>query len=317
MCLFNCAFFISLKRMNEVFFLSENNRTMANARLLAAHEDIFICPICSNPVKVVDLKSLICSNHHCFDISKQGYVNLLSHPLRTKYDRKLFESRAIISQNGVFDPLIARICKIMVDELGPTSTMECIKILDAGCGEGSHLPDIQQRIHEQSQHNLLGLGMDISKDGIRIASRRSSRAIWCVADLAQCPFKDNQFDFILNILSPSNYSEFHRMLADDGMVIKVIPERKYLQELRGMFYRPTDKMVYSNEHTVELFSRKFKVVDIQRVQYSVTIDQKYMGQLVHMTPLSWGASQEQIQQILGMHKLEVTMDFSVLLGKKE
>lgn len=165
--------------------MSENNQKITNACLLSEYEDIFICPICPNSVEVVNLRSLICSNHHCFDISKQGYVNLLSHPLKTKYDKKLFESRKMISQSGFFDPLIAQICGNMLEELEPTSKL--IKILDAGCGEGSHLSDIQQRIIEQ---------------------------------------------------------------------------------------------------------------------------------LVHMTPLSWGASKELIQQVLGKNKLEITFDFLVLLGKK-
>jgi 23S rRNA (guanine745-N1)-methyltransferase len=294
--------------------LHENNRKVTNARLLSEYEDMFRCPICSNPVEVVNLRSLICSNHHCFDISKQGYVNLLSHPLRTKYDKKLFESRKMFSQSGFFDPLIAQIYENMLEELKPTSKM--IKILDAGCGEGSHLSHIQQRIIEQSQCNLLGIGVDISKEGINMASRSPSKTIWCVADLAKCPFIDKQFNFILNILSPSNYSEFHRMLANDGMVIKVIPESKYLQELRGIFYSHTDRTVYSNKKTLELFNRNFKLVDIQRVQYGVTMENKCIEQLVHMTPLSWRASEELIQQVLGKNRLEVTFDFSVLLGKK-
>ncbi|MNW56711.1 23S rRNA (guanine(745)-N(1))-methyltransferase [compost metagenome] len=220
----------------------------------------------------------------------------------------------MFSQSGFFDPLIAQICENMLEELKLTSKF--IKILDAGCGEGSHLSNIQHRIIEQSQCNMLGIGVDISKEGINIASRSPSKTIWCVADLAKCPLIDKQFNFILNILSPSNYSEFHRMLADDGMVIKVIPESKYLQELRGIFYNQTDRTVYSNENTLELFNRNFDLVDIQRVQYGVTMENKYIEQLVHMTPLSWGASEELIQQVLGKNKLEITFDFSVLLGKK-
>ncbi|MFF2089850.1 putative RNA methyltransferase [Paenibacillus sp. NPDC058174] len=291
--------------------MSENNQRII---FLSEYEDIFICPICSHPVKVMDLRSLICSNHHCFDISKRGYVNLLSQPHKTKYDKKLFESRKVISQSGYFDPLIARISENMLAELEPAGKM--VKILDAGCGEGSHLSDIQQRILEQAQCDSLGIGVDISKEGIDMASKGPSKAIWCVADLANCPFADKQFHFILNILSPSNYSEFHRILADDGMVIKVIPGSKYLQEIRGIFYKKTARSVHSNENTFELFIRNFDLVDTQHVQYSVTLDHKYKEQLIHMTPLSWGAAEELIQQVLSNNKLEVTFDFTILLGKK-
>lgn len=220
----------------------------------------------------------------------------------------------MLNQSGFFDPLIAQICENMLDELNPAGKF--IKILDAGCGEGSHLSNIQQRIIQQSQYKLLGIGVDISKEGIHMASRSPSTTLWCVADLAKCPFTDKPFNVILNILSPSNYSEFHRMLEDDGMVIKVIPGSKYLQELRRMFYNQTDRTMYTNENTLELFKRNFALVDIKPVQYGVTMENKYIEQLVHMTPLSWGASEELIQQVLGQDRLEITFDFSVLLGKK-
>jgi len=106
------------------------------------------------------------------------------------------------------------------------------------------------------------------------------------------------------------------MLADDGMVIKVIPENKYLQELREIFYKQTDRTVYSNENTLELFKRNFDLVSIERIQYGVTMESKYIEHLVHMTPLSWGASEQRIKQVLGKNQLEITFDFSVLLGKK-
>lgn len=294
--------------------LTGNNRKMTTARLFAENADLFKCPVCSHPLEVVEWKSLICSHHHCFDIARKGYVNFLSHPVKTKYDKTLFEARKRMSDRGFFDPLMARISERMIGERKPASPL--IKVLDAGCGEGSHLSNIQQRITERSQGNVLGIGIDISKEGIHIAARHPSHTIWCVADLAQCPLTDKQFNFILNILSPSNYAEFQRILADDGMVIKVVPERKYLQELRGIFYVDPDRSGYSNENTVELFKRNFALVDIQRVQYGVVVEHQDIERLVRMTPLSWGASEERIQHVLDKHTLEVTFDFSVLFGKK-
>lgn len=283
------------------------------ARLLSEYEHIFICPICLHSMQVVDLKSLICSNRHCFDLSKKGYVNLTTHALKTKYDKKLFEARKTISDKGYFEPLMARICDNILRELKPSNPM--VKILDAGCGEGSHLSDIQHKVTAQSECDLLGVGLDISKEGIYMASKLSSKIIWCVADLAKPPFADQQFNFILNLLSPSNYSGFQRILADQGMVIKVIPEARYLQELRGLFYKSTDRDVYSNKKTIELFKHHFDLVDIQRVQYGVEMDHDSLKQLVQMTPLSWGASEALKEQAWSRIKEEITFDYSILLGK--
>ncbi|HZG83126.1 MAG TPA: hypothetical protein VEZ13_20405, partial [Brevibacillus sp.] len=65
-----------------------------------------------------------------------------------------------------------------------------LHLLDAGCGEGSHLVSIQQKILERTKIAPLGVGLDISKEGIKIAAKRSSNTIWCVADLARCPVMD-------------------------------------------------------------------------------------------------------------------------------
>ena len=57
------------------------------------------------------------------------------------------------------------------------------------------------------------IGFDISKDAIQLAaSHYFDDAFWCVADLAHSPFAGEQFDAILNILSPSHYEEFGRLL---------------------------------------------------------------------------------------------------------
>ena len=37
---------------------------------------MFICPVCKNELNKTG-KSFICSNGHCFDMAKSGYVNLL------------------------------------------------------------------------------------------------------------------------------------------------------------------------------------------------------------------------------------------------
>ncbi|MEH6944579.1 SAM-dependent methyltransferase, partial [Bacillus sp. JJ722] len=82
-----------------------------------------------------------------------------------------------------------------------------------------------------------------------------------IQDLANTPFKAQQFDVILNILSPSNYAEFNRLLKDDGLVIKVVPRADYLIELREALFDPSSKQSYSNAETVELFHANFHNVE--------------------------------------------------------
>lgn len=293
--------------------MSEGKKTIKNSELISACEDIFKCPICSNQMQMVDLKSLICTNRHCFDLAKQGYVNLLTHALKTKYDKQLFASRRFIFNSGFFEPLIDRISQYIINET--KSKDEQIKVLDAGCGEGFPLAGIKEKVLQNTTNDVLAVGFDISKEGIIIAAKEFPHNIWCVADIGNCPFKDKQFNFIFNILSPSNYAEFQRMLTDDGLVIKIVPDSNYLQELRRIFYEQTDKESYSNDQTVELFKNNLDLIDTQRVQYSVPMDNTTLGHLIYMTPLSWGTTEEQLQKVLQMKIKEITVDLTILIGK--
>lgn len=292
--------------------MSKIEKLLQKAKLLSIYEEIFKCPICGCPMKVERLASLVCGKGHCYDISTLGHVNMLSHAVRTKYDKALFESRKRISHSGFFEPMIELITDRILQ--AQKSGGEDLRILDAGCGEGSHLTGIADKLAERKLgQNVLGVGMDIAKEGIIMAARTGSEQVWCVADLANSPFADKQFDFIMNILSPSNYAEFGRMLADGGMVVKVIPGKGYLQELRETFYRQTSRENYSNDSTMELFGRHFERIDSERIQYRVNLDSEQKRHLIHMTPLSWGASPEVIGQTLD-EEMEVTVDLTVLYG---
>lgn len=290
------------------FLMSKNK--LIQAYKMFEYETIFECPICSSQMKIVDCKSLICSKNHCFDIAKHGYVNLLSHSIKTKYSNSMFKARKTLFRSGFFEPLQERISQLMLVKSEP------IKVLDVGCGEGSHLSRIHQKIAEKT-NGFLGVGIDISKEGIQLASKDYPHNIWCVADLAKCPFADKQFDVILNILSPSNYLEFQRIIADDGMIVKVIPGSGYLKELREIFYGKTIKRVYANDNTVELFRHSVNLLDIQNVRYTLALDNILLEYLVNMTPLSWQATETSLQRIRKMSSLEVTVDLTILLGRKK
>ncbi|WP_366919703.1 methyltransferase domain-containing protein [Brevibacillus laterosporus] len=206
--------------------------------------------------------------------------------------------------------------EIISERIMTETKKERITILDAGCGEGSHLSSIQGKISKHHTCKALGVGVDISKEGISLASREYPNAVWCVTDIAHCPFASEQFDYILNILSPSNYSEFIRMMADDGMVIKVIPNRDYLKELREAFYKEPNKQRYSNDNTLALFKSHFQLVDVKQVRYRFALDHTSIEALLQMTPLSWGATEEGIKAFLQTDVLEITIDLTILFGKK-
>jgi 23S rRNA (guanine745-N1)-methyltransferase len=265
-------------------------------------------------MRMANFKSLICINHHCFDVSKQGYVNLSSRAFKSKYDLLMFESRRIICRSGFFEPMNAVISDKIINELNPQRKRTMV--LDAGCGEGSHLCSIQEKIIQNTTNPLLAVGVDISKEAVNSAAMEYPNAIWCVSDIANCPFANDQFNFILNILSPANYLEFQRMISDDGVVIKVIPESDYLKELRDILYEGSKKQVYSNDNTLDYFRRNFALTDVEKVRYHFPLQQTLIEPLLHMTPLSWGTTEEHLQKVQEMNLKEITIDLSIVFGKK-
>ncbi len=289
---------------------------MILAGLMAANPRLFCCPLCASPMSLTEYKSLICSNHHCFDLARNGYINLLSRPAGGKYGKELFASRKAIVNGGFFEPVDTYISGLIAGRKlagnGPH------RILDAGCGEGSHLAAIQELAAAGPHQSLLGVGLDISKEGIALAAKNNNAStLWCVGDLAHSPFGSGQFHTILNILSPSNYAEFQRLLTADGRVIKVIPGQNYLQELRELLYgRSSRQQPNADSEIRERFSETFEITEARHFQYKVSLQPPLLQQLVRMTPLSWAAAQNKLQTVLQLNELEISVDLSVLEGRK-
>ncbi|MEI3607290.1 methyltransferase domain-containing protein [Pseudogracilibacillus sp. SE30717A] len=290
------------------------NKRMKSAEYLSNFESMFKCPICNSSMKVFELKSLICLNNHTFDFTKQGYINLTTHMVKTKYSKDLFEARRkLIVEDSFFKPLSAAIAEMINKH---ATKKEALSLIDMGCGEGSHLSNISDIIRSEYNKITTGVGIDLSKEGILVAAKNYTNKIWAVADLANTPFQDKQFDIILNILSPSNYEEFNRLLKADGLVVKVVPQSGYLKELRAVIFGKPEKQSYSNVDTVERFNENFQLVDSSRLCYTVTLDNPSIQTLVQMTPLSWSSTAGQVTSFLKADSAEITVDLELLIGKK-
>ncbi|MDQ1910259.1 methyltransferase domain-containing protein [Paenibacillus sp. GD4] len=263
-------------------------------------------------MRTVESRSIVCGSRHCFDISKLGYVNLLNRSMQSKYDKRLFDSRRRMAVSGFFEPLN----QALVEGIrGRHSPGQPLTILDAGCGEGSLLSGIRMKLEQDLCHPPLAVGIDLSKEGISLAAAEYKGAMWFVADIANCPFASRQFHFVLNVLSPANYTEFQRIAAAGGTVLKVIPGSEYLMELRDLLYKGSARKTYSNDHTLAQFQKYFERTEVKRVRYRVSLNPSLLDSLVDMTPLSWGVTEQQRQKALQLCGTAITVDFMVLLGQ--
>ena len=71
----------------------------------------FICPICAKEL-VRKEKSFLCENSHCFDISKYGYVNLLTTGGKKGHgdDKLMVNARHDFLNKGYYEHLREAVC---------------------------------------------------------------------------------------------------------------------------------------------------------------------------------------------------------------
>ena len=258
------------------------------------HAEMLQCPLCKSSMKVADSGQIVCEASHSYDIAKQGYVYLLTKPMQSMYSKELFEARHDVIASGLYDEVQRAVAKYLKPG----------RVLDTGCGEGSHLVRILGNRPE-----CVGIGIDIAKEAIVAAAKFATGPIWCVGDLANSPYGEESFSSILNFLSPANYEEFKRLLQPGGVVVKVVPEEGYLQELRMQAFANSEKETYSNEQTVARFEENFDDITKERVTYTMPLEEELAQKLMLMTPMGW-----HIENRSAVELPSITIDVTILVG---
>lgn len=266
----------------------------------------FICPFCKKNLKV-EKRSLICQNNHCFDIAKEGYVNLL--PVNSKNKKnpgdnlKMMEARRAFLESGHYQPLAEKLVEI-IDKI---ATNETKTILDLGCGEGYYPGYIQKELQSL---NLLGL--DISKIAVRNASKKYKDISFCVASAFEIPVEDNFLDIILRIYAPSLESELYRTIKSGGFLITVTPGERHLHQMREIIY--TEVNVHKEDHAEV---KGFTLVDHIKLKYTLKIRElETVKNLLDMTPFGWKISDQDKARLFMMKNWEIDCDFNIEIHEK-
>ena len=260
---------------------------------------IFCCPVCKGALSAnIEEKSYRCINGHCFDISKEGYVNLLLSGKGSDSsgdDREMVRARTALLDGGYYGKLRDRLSSL-IKELCPEKPV----ILDAGCGEGYYT----------SAYSLLSgstFGVDISKSAVKYAAKRCKEARFAIGSVYHLPVLSDVCDVIINCFSPNAPDEFHRVLKDGGYLLYVVPAGRHLWELKSVLYDTP----YENEEKTESYEG-FEHMGVENVTTHFTLKSNdEILSLFHMTPYTWNTPRECRERLTGLCELSVTADFHI------
>ncbi len=266
-----------------------------------------ICPVCRKTL-TKENRSYKCVNNHCFDIAKQGYVNLLqsqqSKLKRHGDDKLMINSRTEFLNKGYYEPLQKEICKLLNKYLDDNPL-----IVDAGCGDCYYTAEIEKALYSKKPEII---GIDISKDAVISASKRSKGISLVVAGVFSMPVDDEVCDAVLNVFSPFAPEEYSRVLKDNGVLLRVIPLENHLFELKANVYDTP----YKNP-TEDTNIDGFELFDNSVLKYTVELNSNEdIESLFKMTPYYYKTSQIDQQKLASLNYLKVSCEFSVLVYKK-
>ena len=263
----------------------------------------FACPICQENLTLVE-SSLKCCKRHSFDLAKFGYVNLAPQIKQSaNYDKENFQNRQQILEAGFYQAILEAVSDLL------SNSKNAKTILDIGCGEGFYSRKLQESHLDKTFY-----AFDISKDSVQIAAKSEPNwaVNWFVGDLARLPITDASMDILLDIFSPANYGEFRRVLSKDGILIKVIPTKNHLKEIRQKVQDQLTNKDYSNQDIKNHFQEHFTILSSQTASLTKTITADQLQSLLSMTPLLFHIDETKIDW---SQVTEITIEAEILVGK--
>jgi 23S rRNA (guanine745-N1)-methyltransferase len=325
------------------------------------NRSIFICPVCGSPLSREE-KAYRCAGSHSYDISKEGYVNLLLANQKQSSDpgdsKEMIDARKSFLSRGYYKPLARAVASAIIKykrrslitslnsrmtycqrrdlkgiiegrfetstgslqhilNIPPLSETDPVPdtrpkvipdftILDAGCGEGYYTDYISKNRSINKSAEIYGI--DISREGIKTASKRNSTISYAVAGIYNLPVLSRSVDSLLNIFAPFSEAEFSRVIKDNGTIISVAPGAHHLYEFKKNLYDD----VYFNDEEFKLPER-FHITETIRVKYELNVHNKEdIANLLKMTPYYHKSSPDRIESFFnGVLELKTTADFVI------
>ena len=262
-----------------------------------------ICPKCKNEL-CLSGKSLVCQNNHCYDLAKEGYVNLLSTNKSGSLigdNRDMAISRRDFLNKGYFSSL----AEALKNELGSLK-LSYPRVLDICCGEGYYSSYLIERCQGKYW------GFDISKEMIRLAAKRKSKVTYFVANMTDIPINSECIDFAFHLFAPFYESEFYRVLKNGGILISVTPGKDHLFSLKKVLYDTP----YQNDEAPPQ-TNNLNLIEQKKVFSRIFLDSNDdIQSLFKMTPYYYHTSDENKKRLEVLNSLETEIDFTLNIYQK-
>lgn len=266
----------------------------------------FVCPVCGQPL--AGERTLACPAGHAFDKSKYDYVNLLlsnqSSGKRHGDDKLMVRSRSAFLDKGYYAPVRQAVSDALMAHAAPE-----MRILDVGCGECWYTAHFA---HELADFAPRVAGVDISKDALRYGAKRGGVEL-AVASTAHLPVASDSCDAVLNLFSPPELREFHRVLKPGGVLIRALPMERHLWGLKSALYdRP-----YPNP-APETDLGGFTLLTRRDLRYPLRLDSREdIWNLFTMTPYYYKTGRADQEKLQTLDELDETVEITVLCYQKE
>jgi 23S rRNA (guanine745-N1)-methyltransferase len=263
---------------------------------------ILLCPVCKSELKQQG-RSFVCEKGHCFDIAKEGYVNLITGSKSgdlTGDNKDMARSRKAFLDKGYFGSLSDALCDII-------KSIHAENILDICCGEGYYAEEIANKL------NCSVYGFDLSKEMIRLAAKRKSKAEFFVANMANIPIADNSIDCAIHLFAPFCEKEFLRVIKPGGYLISVCPGAKHLWEMKAAVYEKP----YENEEDSPVLTGFSLDKAVNADNYITLADNSDIEALFKMTPYYYHTAAQDKEKLLSLDTLKTRVDFYIRIYRKD
>ena len=271
---------------------------------------LFVCPKCRRQLNK-DASRAICDSGHSFDISKEGYINLLlgRGGLHGDNADMVLARREFLSA-GFYEPLARRIAELVCEY-----KISGLPIVDAGCGEGYYTEFVKNSLcgaSDKSFEKPEVFGYDISKDAVKRAAKRRGDIGFAVASSYDMPIPDGSVGVLFNVFSPLAHSEVKRVLTRGGIFIMAIAGEEHLFGLKEKIYDTPYKNTLDGKDIPGM-----RLVLDSELRFPLRLTRKNdIMNLFKMTPYAYRTSETGRNRVANLKTLETDAHFYILAYEK-